>query len=136
MKVLLSIISLLLVILLGLIFWRWVITYGSWSAKVEQYGDVFYSNPTNSNLKILLNAKSDGDSAYLHGAIIGKCFAKHPRVFKSFSKDINSDSEYFWYSVLRDRGGEIFEYHEFLMPKNYSEIHSSQAWLKSFITKQ
>ena len=90
----------------------------------------FHSKPNERNLRKLLNSWSDGESAYLHMALLGKAFAEHPSVFKRVYEDIQTDKEKHCFIWIREYNDGIFEYHAHLEPASFDRVRIGATWLK------
>jgi hypothetical protein len=88
------------------------------------------ADPTPENLRDLLNYPADGEYSYYQMALTGALFSKHPEVFESVSKNIQTDQERSGVELLARLGTGVFEYYPEIKPADFDQQFIDQTWLQ------
>lgn len=98
--------------------------------RLDSLVQKFDENPSDANLRQLINYPSDGDFAYYHIALIGQSFTKHTNSYKILNDDLRTNKERFFMNSLASLGDGIFQYFPELKPDDFDRcFHDNQSWL-------
>lgn len=110
-----------------------LIFVGDGNPSEELHGTAmeFHSEPTEHQLRRLLNVESDGEFSYLKMALVGRAFAEQPAIFRSVAASPTTRLEQKCIDDLGRLGAQIFEYHEALKPLGFEAALRNATWLEA-----
>ncbi len=96
----------------------------------------FENDPAETQLRELLNLRTDGAMSYLKMALVGEAFGNHPNQFQLIANDLNTRKEKESFRWLRDYGAGVFEYYPDRKPKEFDKVYSAATWLQTTKAEQ
>ena len=97
--------------------------------RVQLVADEFFRDPSERNLRRLLNEEADGESSHLKIALVGHAFTKHTSIFRAVYESPDTDLERESMESLKRFGAGVFEYYHANKPVDFDSTFKYATWL-------
>ena len=96
----------------------------------------FRADPSEVNLRDLLNYPADGAYSYYKMALVGVLFDEHPETFRKLYENRQTEQEHRRIEDIALYGEGVFQYYPDLKPQKFDQHLKEQTWLMREFEKE